>query len=147
MIAKVILPVFLLVLNVSAFQITTYTSKMCTGASAKVTLNVADGCNTFRAGETQAIIMPWLSDMDNDQLLVTYSGETCCHADMTATYGWEDGCTPFVVQGVKSWRVIDPNDPDKGKESEADNYACKNCGKDGCGTINPGLIPVLSHNG
>lgn len=62
---------------------------------------------------------------------------------MTATYGWEDECTPFTVQGVKSWRVIDPEDPDKGKAEELDNYSCKTCGKDGCGTIPGGLIPRI----
>jgi hypothetical protein len=62
MIAKVILSAFFVVLDVSAFEIYTYTSKQCTGTSAKIQLGVADGCNTFRAGESQAIIMYDLPD-------------------------------------------------------------------------------------
>lgn len=56
MIAKVIISAFL-VLNASAFEIYTYTSKQCTGTSAKLQLGVDDGCNQFRAGDAQAIIM------------------------------------------------------------------------------------------
>ena len=85
--------------------------------------------------------MPWINDVDNNLLLVTYSDNNCCHADMVEAYGLEDQCTPFGGQGVVSWRVIDPNDPDKCKDKEIDNYACRTCGKDECGTINPGLIP------
>jgi hypothetical protein len=39
---------------------------------------------------------------------------------------------------------VDPIvDPDKGKASEIENYKCQKCGKDQCGTIQPGLIPNL----
>jgi hypothetical protein len=130
---QTILSVSILILRSTAFDIMTYTSKRCTGLQAPVTLNVEDGCNTFRAGEAQAFIMKWQSEADNDRLLVTYSDNNCCHADMIEAYGWEDECTAFGGLGVGSWRVIDPNDPDKGKAEEMDNYACRKCGKDDCG--------------
>ena len=63
MLAKAIFPVSLLILNAAAFDIVTYTSKQCTGLAAKLQLNVADGCNTFRAGESQAFIMKWASEV------------------------------------------------------------------------------------
>ena len=120
-------------LQVLAFNITTYTSQICTGLGASIQLNVADGCNEFRVGETEAIIMPWLSDLDNDQMLATYSTDTCCHADLIDTYGWADDCTPFSFEFVRSWRVFDPDDPDKGVQEELPDYRCDNCGSDNCG--------------
>lgn len=133
--SRISLIIALFTLNVSAFNISTYTSKQCSGLAASIQLNVADGCNRFRAGESQAIIMPWLSDLDNEVMLATYSTEYCCHADLIETYGWADECTPFTQQGVQSWRVIDPNDPDKGVQEEMSDYSCDNCGKDGCGEV------------
>jgi hypothetical protein len=137
---------FILILTgtVSAFEIHMYNAKNCAGGPMSNMLNVADGCSTYGAGIAQAIIMPWLSEMDNDQLLVTYSDDNCCHASKIESYGWTDECIPFTGEAVRSWRVLDPIvDPDMGKADQIENYKCQKCGTDACGTIQGGLIPFL----
>jgi hypothetical protein len=133
MLYQVTLPFALLTLKIFAFDIKSYNTKECTGQSDFLRLNLINGCNKAPAFGVQAIIMPWGGEPDNNRLLATYSTESCCHADLIDTYGWEDKCTPFNNQGVKSWRVIDPEDPDRGVEKERSKYACDNCGLDGCG--------------
>jgi hypothetical protein len=65
---------------ISAFDITMYNSKTCTGGPMHLTLNVADGCSKYGQGIAQAMIMPWKGEQDSEQILVTYSDDNCCHA-------------------------------------------------------------------
>ncbi|KAF2675759.1 hypothetical protein K458DRAFT_411002 [Lentithecium fluviatile CBS 122367] len=143
-ITRITLSLFALAAITSAFDVKMYTSKNCAGTIFGKTLNVNDGCTKYGAGVAEAIILPWRSEQDNDQLLVTYSDDNCCHASKIEAYGWSDECIPFTHQAVKSWRVVDPIvDPDRGRADQVEDYTCQRCGTDQCGTIAQGLIPNL----
>ena len=128
----------------SAFNVKMYTSKNCAGAISSMMLNVNDGCTKYGAGVAEAIILPWASEQDSNELLVTYSDDNCCHATKIEAYGWSDECIPFTNQAVKSWRVVDPMvDPDRGRADQIEDYTCQRCGTDQCGTLAEGLVPHL----
>jgi hypothetical protein len=125
-----------------------YTAKNCAGAILSKTLNVNNGCTKYGAGVTEAIILPWKSEQDSNQLLVTYGDDNRCHATKIEAYGWSDECIPFTNQAMKNWRVVDPIvDPDRGRTDQIEDYTCQRCGTDQCGTIAPGLIPNLPRSG
>jgi hypothetical protein len=105
----------------SAFELHMYTTKQCTGTATTEVTQVENGCSNFRGGSSSGIINRWSNETDNALLLATYSDETCCHANLIETFTWTAGCSE-LKDGVQGWRVLDPNEPDKGKEG--DNYSC-----------------------
>ncbi|KAF2196390.1 hypothetical protein GQ43DRAFT_259484 [Delitschia confertaspora ATCC 74209] len=105
----------------TAFELHMYGTKQCTGMATQEITAVEKGCSTSGAGSVQAIINNWSGDSDNKLLLATYSDKSCCHANLIETLTWTAGCTQ-LQGGVQSWRVLDPNEPDKGKDG--DNYTC-----------------------
>ncbi|CAI6331771.1 unnamed protein product [Periconia digitata] len=105
----------------SAFTLMTYTSTSCTGLSPEEETSVDKGCTTYTNGKFRSIINNWSSNDDNKLLLAFYSDEKCCHANMVETFSWTDGCQE-VKDGIKSWRVVDPDEPEKGKKGE--DYMC-----------------------
>ncbi|KAF1996582.1 hypothetical protein P154DRAFT_579684 [Amniculicola lignicola CBS 123094] len=109
---------------VDAFEIRLSKAKGCRNPDSHIQLNVAQGCNQYWAVDAQAIILPWLSSLDNDVLLATYSDTDCCHATLIESYGWNDTCNDFKSQGVGSWRVLDPENLDNGPSGQAIGYAC-----------------------
>ena len=110
-------------LSSSTFAFTTgfYTGKTCTGAAMTLEPKVSDGCHTEGAGSFQGIINKWKDESDNKLILATYSDGVCCHSNLIEMIDWQDGCFQ-AMSGAQSWRVIDPNEPEKGKEGET--YAC-----------------------
>lgn len=105
----------------TAFNFTTYGTPQCTGLSVIEVTDIAKGCMETKGSGVSAIISRWTSEADNNLLIALYSDNTCCHANVLDTVVWTAGCSE-VPAGVHSWRVLDPNDPDKGKEG--DNYTC-----------------------
>lgn len=128
-----LLPLAMLCFKAIAFDITSYDTEECTGLGSNTKLEINDGCQTPPGSGARAVIIPWKAIADNNLLLATYSTERCCHADLIDTFTWTEECTPFTGEGVRSWRVIDPEDPDKGIQEQRSDYACDNCGLDGCG--------------
>ncbi|KAF2175311.1 hypothetical protein K469DRAFT_702329 [Zopfia rhizophila CBS 207.26] len=118
---KPILAISLFLSAASAFETKLYTSKQCTGTTSTFSKKVSDGCQTERAGSFQGIINSWTSEEDNNQLLVTYSDKTCCHANMMEMIDWKVGCQE-AKSGVQSWRIVSQDDWDKGKAG--DDYTC-----------------------
>lgn len=143
--ANITLSFLALVSSASTFYVKMYSGKNCAGSNLNTMLNVNDGCNTYGLGAARAIILPWLSEQDSNELLVTYSDDNCCHATKIEAYGWSDECIPFSDQTVKSWRVVDPMvDPDRGRADQIEDYTCQRCGTDQCGTLAEGLVPHLA---
>jgi hypothetical protein len=70
---------------------------------------------------TGALINPWTSEEDNKLILATYSDASCCHANLVQMLGWDDDCVA-LKGGVKSFRALDPEEPDK--EREGESYVC-----------------------
>ncbi|PGH20076.1 hypothetical protein AJ80_03726 [Polytolypa hystricis UAMH7299] len=107
--------------SVYAFRIGLYTNGRCTGQRSQFTANLASGCSNERAGTFGGIINEWESEKDNKVLLATYSDRNCCHANLIQMVDWTDGCV--ALEGTaNSWRVVNPDDPDAGKEGE--DYTC-----------------------
>jgi hypothetical protein len=111
----------LLPFHTTAFELHLYGTKQCSGLATAENATVEAGCISGRGGSVQAIINKWVSEADNKLLLVTYSDANCCHFNTLETMSWTDGCAK-LADGTQSWRVLDPNEPDKGKDGEM--YSC-----------------------
>jgi hypothetical protein len=112
--------IFLLASSAVAFKTSMYTQKSCTGMAVGYDKKVLDGCQEAIAN-VAGMINLWESEDDNNQLLVTYSDKTCCHANMIQMINWKVGCQT-VTGGVGSWRVLNAGNWDQGKAG--DNYTC-----------------------
>ncbi|KAF2868835.1 hypothetical protein BDV95DRAFT_609742 [Massariosphaeria phaeospora] len=110
-----------LTLTTTAFSVRASDVQGCRGTGVSATMSVDGGC---QAGMTQigSLNIGWSADTDNDLVVVLYTDDKCCHAAQAETLDWSDVCQQ-APDGVKSWRVVDPNDPGKGKQGE--DYECK----------------------
>ncbi|RDL40704.1 uncharacterized protein BP5553_00683 [Venustampulla echinocandica] len=116
-----ILTTLLLLSSAEAFISYLYTTQQCTGTTTSYNATIARGCSTDRAGEFLGLINKWDTDADNKVIFATYSDKRCCHANLIKIYNWSEGCEQ-VAGGAQSWRVLNPDEPDKGKEG--DDYSC-----------------------
>jgi hypothetical protein len=111
----------LLSIQASAFDLSVYGGDRCNGAAASGPIGVGDGCQKTPGSGLSSIILEWTHEDDNKLVFATYSDGNCCHARMIETLDWQAGCT-VVKGGAQSYRVLNPDEADKGKEGDV--YTC-----------------------
>ncbi|PVH92231.1 hypothetical protein DM02DRAFT_295775, partial [Periconia macrospinosa] len=89
---------------------------------------LSDGCHKLDSKlGGKAMLVDWTKEEDNDLMIAFFYDESCCNgqtSEISIRTGWTDKCK-YVPSGsgwYKSWRVMDPNDINKGKEGE--KYEC-----------------------
>ncbi|KAF2736967.1 hypothetical protein EJ04DRAFT_521595 [Polyplosphaeria fusca] len=116
-----------------AFDLKFYSSSQCDGelppfGNGSATLRLEDGCRKFDRGNVaaqQSLMINWNADSDNEQVIAVFDNENCCNggASEFGSQGWSTDCLDLLVTW-KSYRVMDPNDINLGKEGE--KYECRN---------------------
>lgn len=111
-------PAFAIYAN--AYMLSMYDSSRCTGMGTTMNLTVGSGCQNDR-DNFNSIINRWDSEEDNEVMVAMYSDHKCCHTSKLQTITWTDECYK-IMEDVKGMRVVNPGDPDKGKDGET--YTC-----------------------
>lgn len=116
------LTLFTLITSTFAYNITLFETAECEGKSTNVgLLGVGDGCQKLD-GAMSGLGVGWSGDDDNELVLMTFGDENCCNGIAGTAMGWSADCQGVATVVTKSFRVMDPNDINKGKEGQ--NYEC-----------------------
>ncbi|CAI6338036.1 unnamed protein product [Periconia digitata] len=91
---------------------------------------LSDGCQKLDpAIGGKSMLVDWTKEEDNDLIIQFFYDEYCCNGQtgsISIRTGWSDKCK-FVSkeygEGKKSFRIMDPDDINKGKEGE--KYDCQ----------------------
>jgi len=110
----------LLSATTNAFMVSIYETSTCTATGTTLNVTVESGCQNDW-GNLATVKSEWDTEMDNKVMIALYSEELCCDAAKIQTITWTDGCFE-VMSDARSFRVVDPDSPDTGKEGEV--YTC-----------------------
>ncbi|KAF2814143.1 uncharacterized protein BDZ99DRAFT_459852, partial [Mytilinidion resinicola] len=112
-----------IIISTAAFSITWIENSECEGKTAPLgELKLTDGCQKVGGGNStgmEGLNIGWTTAEDNDLVVAFFGDENCCNGINIGSSGWTPDCTSSVM---KSYRVMDPNDINKGKDGE--NYDC-----------------------